>query len=292
MNATVIDAAWLDAHPLPGQGDVVDKNSRGRILVAGGAHFVPGALRLTGEAALRAGAGKLQLATVEAVANALGVLVPEAAMIALPADSQGEIAAEAAALLENAFACSDAVVFGPGTSKGDRTTELVRRIFSSATAKAAVLLDAAAICCATELAGLIAAYPGEVVMTPHYGECAQLTGLSIDEIRDDAENMAARIAREFNAVIVLKAARTVIAGPDGTALSYESDCVGLATSGSGDVLAGVVGGLLARGAPAIEAAGWGVWLHAEAGKLCSQRIGTTGFLARDLLPLIPGLHNR
>src|SRR6187549_84480 len=103
-----LDRSWLQRHPLPSPAPGGDKNARGRVLVVGGAEFVPGALRLTGEAALRAGAGKLQLATVRAAAMALAVHVPEAAMIALPADEDGEIGVEAAGLLAERLDSCDA----------------------------------------------------------------------------------------------------------------------------------------------------------------------------------------
>src|SRR3546814_9994645 len=110
MNPRSIDRDWLAANPLPTPNDGHDKNSRGRVLVVGGAEFVPGTLRLTGEAALRAGAGKLQMATVRSAAMSLGVLVPEAAMIALPSDEDGAIAAEAAAILMERVKHGDALL--------------------------------------------------------------------------------------------------------------------------------------------------------------------------------------
>ena len=108
---------WLADHPLPLHGEGTDKNSRGRVLLAGGARFVPGALRLTGEAALRAGAGKLQMATVADVAMHVGVLVPEAAMIALPTGDDGEIGGDAVPVIEQALENCDAFILGPGMSE-------------------------------------------------------------------------------------------------------------------------------------------------------------------------------
>jgi hydroxyethylthiazole kinase-like uncharacterized protein yjeF len=284
-----IDLAWRRSHPLPVHANETDKNSRGRVLVVGGAEFVPGALRLTGEAALRTGAGKLQMATVRAAAMSLGVLVPEAAMIALPADDDGEIALEAADVLAASIARCDTLILGPGMSVQDHTEALVRRMLDTATVDLTVVLDAAAIACAGGLVADIARHRGRIVMTPHHGEMAALTGIDADRIAADPVRIACDTARRFGAVIVLKAGETIVAPPDAAPLQYASDCTGLATGGSGDVLAGVIGGLLAQGADPVVAAAWGVWLHGEAGRAAADAIGPIGFLARDLAPLIPGL---
>lgn len=289
MKATPIDADWLAANPLPLPDGDMDKNARGRVLVAGGAEFVPGALRLTGEAALRAGAGKLQMATVRAAAMALAVLVPEAAMIALPADDDGEIAAEAAALLQERVQRCDTLILGPGMSISDRTAQLVGDLLAVPQPGRTILLDAAALTCARDLAPVIARHEGRVILTPHHGEMALLAGIGVEAVAADPAAVAQDIARRFNAVILLKAADSIIADPDGAILVHTGGCIGLATSGSGDVLAGIVGGLAARGATPLAACGWATWIHGQAGAHLSREFGAVGFLARELLPLIPGL---
>lgn len=284
-----IEPAWLTHHPLPVHDAGTDKNSRGRVLLVGGAEFVPGALRLTGEAALRAGAGKLQMATVSAAATALGVLVPEAAMIALPADAEGEIAPAATDRLLHLLDHCDTLVAGPGMGVTRRTAELVAGLLARPRDGLTVLLDAGAISCAGDLADVIRAHRGRVVMTPHHGEMAALLEREIEQVAADPVAAARQAATRFGATIVLKADRTVIASHDGGLLRYGSDCVGLATGGSGDVLAGIISGLLARGASPSVASGWGVWLHGEAGRECAQSLGPIGFLARDLVGHIPRL---
>lgn len=287
MTPTALDAAWLRAHPLPTIDSDSDKNSRGRVLVVGGAEFVPGALRLTGEAALRAGAGKLQMATVRSAAMSLGVLVPEAAMIALPAQDDGEIAAGAAGLLTSQLARCDALVLGPGMNISAQTDEFVAAILATTGPEVSIVLDAAALTSGRELGSLIADHDGDVILTPHHGEMAILTGLSAEAIAHDPAAIALRVASDFRASVILKGDRSVIAGPDGTCLLHEGGCVGLATGGSGDVLAGIVGGLAARGSDPMRAAAWGSWVHGRAGRMLAQTVGSIGFLARELLPLIP-----
>ena len=282
-----LDLNWIRANPLPEVGAVRDKDSR--VLVIGGAEFVPGALRLTGEAALRAGAGKLQMATVRSAAMALAVLVPEAAMIALPADDEGEIALEAAELLKERLPRCDTLIVGPGMSAGDQTAELVAALLRTPIPEQTIILDAAALTCAKKLQKMISAHEGHVIMTPHHREMSFLTGLDIDEIESDPFSAAQRVARDFRAVVVLKSARTVLASPDGKALIFEGGSIGLATGGSGDVLAGLIGGMAARGADAWRAAAWGVFTHGAAGAKLSASMGAIGFLARELLPGIPSI---
>lgn len=287
MTDRLIDEAWLAAYPLPGFDSVTDKNGRGRVLVVGGAEFVPGALRLTGEAALRAGAGKLQMATVASAAMSLGVLVPEAAMIALPADKDGEIAAEGADVLLERIERCDALILGPGMSVGERTDLLVAKLLAAPDAARTIILDAAALTSARYHAELIAQHEGRVVLTPHYGEMAHLAGKDIEAIAAHPGEIAAEIARQFGAVILLKSRDSILASPDGTLLHHKGGCIGLATGGSGDVLAGIIGGLAARGASPVAAAGWGSWVHGRAGETLARKVGKVGFLARELLTAVP-----
>ena len=284
-----LDAAWRSAHPLPEHQSGVDKNARGRVLLVGGSKFVPGALSLTGEAVLRSGAGKLQIATVDAAAMHLGVLVPEAAMIGLPTDDDGEIAPGAVDVLIDPGGYCDCLLIGPGMVSKQAAAALVEGLFAVLKPEQVAVLDAAAISCSCDLQTIIAGREGRVVMTPHHGEMAGLSGIPADDIAADPVGSALSVARRFNAIIVLKSGDTVIASPDGRALLYTNDCVGLATGGSGDVLAGIMAGLTAQGLDPFAAAAWAVWLHGEAGQRASARIGPIGFLARDLPSEVPGL---
>ncbi|MET0360794.1 MAG: ADP/ATP-dependent (S)-NAD(P)H-hydrate dehydratase, partial [Sphingobium sp.] len=124
---------------------------------------------------------------------------------------------------------------------------------------------------------------------PHHGEMAHLAGVDAEAVSDEPERFAIETAEKFNAVILLKSSRSLLAGPGGTLLRYTGGCSGLATGGSGDVLAGIIGGLAARGADPLDAAAWGCWLHGHAGEILAQTVGPVGFLAREISPLIPGL---
>jgi ADP-dependent NAD(P)H-hydrate dehydratase len=124
---------------------------------------------------------------------------------------------------------------------------------------------------------------------PHYGEMAQLCACERQEVARDPAGIASRVARERNVVVALKGATTHIANPTGDLWVYRGGSIGLGTSGSGDVLAGVIAGLVAQGAAADQAAVWGVVLHGEAGRVLSARIGKLGFLAREIADEIPKL---
>ncbi|MFS2108686.1 NAD(P)H-hydrate dehydratase [Sphingomonas sp. Sphisp140] len=285
-----IDADWLTRHPLPAVEDDTNKNARGRVLAAGGSTMVPGALRLTGEAALRAGAGKVQLATVDPAALLLGMAMPEAAVFGLPANEEGELAADAGGGLAKLLGRFDSLVLGPGMGEGSAAAPILRRVLASDEAAVPMVIDAAAIAGARGCAEGIRSR-GKVVLTPHPGEMAALMECDDAEVRDRPTALATRAAERFGAVVVLKQAETWIAAPGEEALHYRGGGPGLATAGSGDVLAGILGGLLARGTAPSVAAGWAVWLHGEAGRSLARR-GSTGFLAREIAGQVPALMER
>lgn len=287
--ATPLDAAWRAANPLPVHGEGTDKNSRGRVLAVGGSRHVPGAILLTGEAALRAGAGKLQMGAGTSFAVPLGIALPEAGVVALPEDAEGELAADPPDALCAAAKRCDALVLGPGIGDKDAAARLVRLAATCARDELSLVLDALAVSCAGPLCDAVRAHAGRAVLTPHHGEMAALTGRDEAEIRADPAGVASEVAGRFEAVVVLKDTETVIACPDGALLHYPGGGIGLATGGSGDVLAGLVAGLLSRGASPATAAGWAVWLHGEAGRVLAARHGPVGLMARELLPAIPAL---
>lgn len=282
-----IDAGFLRSMPLPRHGADADKDERGRILVVGGSRAVPGALLLSGVAALRAGAGKLQLATVASAAVQIGVAVPEALVMALAETEEGDIAGAALDGIAPRLCRCDALLVGPGMLDEEAATAITRAALAAA--GPSFVLDAGALCNLRGETALLRRHAGRVVITPHAGEMARMMGLEAEAIAADPAAVARRAAAELGAVVALKGGCTVIAAPDGRAWQYSRGQVGLATSGSGDTLAGVIAGLLARGAAPHEAAIWGVYLHGEAGNRLSRTLGPVGFLARELLAEIPAL---
>jgi hydroxyethylthiazole kinase-like uncharacterized protein yjeF len=281
-----LDRNWLGAHPLPMPGADTDKNTRGRVLVAGGSKTVPGGVLLTGEAAFRAGAGKVQLASVGMAAVGLGLRLPEAAVFDLPSDAKGELASGAGIALVDLIHDGDALAAGPGMAPAAGTTEIMKALLANPSNDGSLLLDAAMIPEARQFEKNVEPWAGRRVLTPHRGEMAALMECTEEAVSPELAQYA---ARRFGATIVLKGPETWIAGADGSMLYYEGGGPGLAVSGSGDVLAGIIVALLARGADPQQAAGWGVWAHGQAGRCLASKVGTLGFLASELLPFIPRL---
>jgi ADP-dependent NAD(P)H-hydrate dehydratase len=283
---TAIDPSWLRAHPLPVPAADDDKSQRGTVQVVGGCTEVPGAVLLAGEAALRAGAGKLRLATVRSAALHLALAMPEALVVALEEGEGGSIGPGAVEVLVPRLAPCAAVLIGPGMAS-DGARALVDAILGGMDPGAGLVLDAGALSGLAENPGPLRRHAGHSVITPHAGEMASLLGIPKEEVSADPLAAARRAAELLGTVVAMKGSQTWVVGPGGEALSCTHGIVGLATSGSGDTLAGIVTGLLARGADPVQATAWGVWLHAEAGHRLSRRIGPLGFLARELLAEIP-----
>lgn len=276
----------LRGWPLPEPSEDGDKHERGTVVVVGGATSTPGAVLLTGLAALRVGAGRLSVATVDATAVALGVALPEAAVLALPVGPGGSLDAACSAQVVSACARAAAVVLGPGLSGEKEARALLEAVLPELPDTTSVVLDAVAL---TALAGspaLVAPLAGRLVMTPNAGELAALDGADrkADPKAEDPRTRVHAVADGYGAVV---ASRGWVAAPGGSCWRNEAGGVGLGTSGSGDVLAGAVGGLLARGADPTQAAVWGQYAHAAAGDRLTARLGRTGFLARELLDELP-----
>ena len=276
----------LDQWPIPAPSSDDDKDARGRVLVVGGQVSIPGAVVLAGIAALRAGAGKLQIATCRSIAPLIGIAVPEALSLGLDETPDGTIAPRSTNALDDLISSADAIVIGPGTKGSDDERLFVTRILS-APPRIPIVLDAGALYALVDNPALLRPCGGNSVITPHAKEMAGILGIDVGEVRDDPATIALMAAQTMNTVVVLKGSETFIATPDSELYCYDSGDVGLATSGSGDTLAGVVAGLLARGCDPIRAALWSVFLHGSAGNRLAKRIGRVGYLARELLDEIP-----
>ncbi|MEH0109389.1 ADP/ATP-dependent (S)-NAD(P)H-hydrate dehydratase [Tersicoccus sp. MR15.9] len=260
----------LRRHPLPTASG--GKRQRGSVLVVGGSRRTPGAAALTGLAALRVGAGRLTLAMAESVSPAVAVSFPEAGVVGLPEDADGSPLGDCAdtLLAEDA----DAIVIGPGLTDIDQTTALLQGLLPRLSADTTVALDAFALGALANHPELAKPVAGRLLLTPNSTEVELLLGQAP---KDDATG-ARDTARRFDAVVCCGG---VVAGPDGLVEVREGG-PGLGTSGSGDVLVGAAGGLLARGASPQTAGMWATWLHNAAGERIARQAGPIGFLAREL----------
>jgi hydroxyethylthiazole kinase-like uncharacterized protein yjeF len=275
--------AALDAHPLPPVVDG-DKETKGRILVIAGSREVPGAALLTATAAMRSGAGKLKIATGESVASGIGVAMPEAMVVALPEEGEGTLAFAAADEIARLASEADAVIAGPGLKESESCKRIADALLAS---DARIALDAALLRCLEPLPDH--QHAPEPILLPHAGELASLLDCDEKRIEHEPVECGHRAAELYRSIVLVKGVASHVVTPGGDFWTYEGGAPGLGVSGSGDVLAGIVGGLLARGAEPLNALLWSVWLHGEAGAALAKKVGPIGFLAREIADEIPAL---
>ncbi len=286
-SAIEIDARLLREWPLPEPGTFADREERGSLLVIAGSREMPGAASLAAIAALRAGAGRLTVATVTSMASGFALSHPEVRIVALPETDGGGFAPDGLAKIESLLGQVDAVLVGPGLMESSATRAFTRRVVKRTT-RAAIVLDALAM----DLILDVRRFEQPLLLAPHAGEMAHLIGVPKEQIVAEPERYARQAALRWNAVVVLKGASTFVATPDGGCWCHVSTHVGLATSGSGDALAGIIAGLATRGAPLAQAAAWGVALHSRAGRALAERVGPIGYLASELAAEVPRLMQR
>jgi ADP-dependent NAD(P)H-hydrate dehydratase len=257
------------------------KKARGQVIVVGGAARTPGGVALAGLAALRVGAGRVQLAVAASAAPAIAAAFPEAGVIPLPHTDKGTIlGAAAAAVCGEAVGSADAVLIGPGLDDADEATALLQGLLPRLDDEAALVLDAYTLGVLPEFRDALPERHVRPVLTPNGEELSRLLGRDCDPVQEDV----ADAARQYSSCVT---AQGMIADADGQDWRVPSGHPGLATAGSGDVLAGLVVGLLARGAEPAQAACWGTYLHSMAGERLASAVGGLGFLARELVDQVP-----
>jgi hydroxyethylthiazole kinase-like uncharacterized protein yjeF len=278
----LITPMLLRAWPLPEPTGT--KYSRGQAVVVGGARRTPGAAMLAGRAALRMGAGRLSLAVAETVAPHVAVAVPESGVTGLPETSTRSVSGvDAGWLLERELARADALLVGPGLDDAEGTVRLLEELLPLVAEGRPVVLDAYGATVLPQLdRAVLDRMSGRLVLTPNTGELGIIVG-SEDLHDDDIPAAASEVVQRYGAVVACSGR---IVSADGVWLVATGD-TGLGTSGSGDVLAGAVAGLLSRGAPREQALVWGAYTHAAAGDVLASTFGRVGYLAGDLLPELP-----
>jgi ADP-dependent NAD(P)H-hydrate dehydratase len=288
MNIQKIDANYLLANPLPKHDMGGDKHSRGRVLVIAGSVEVPGAALLAGLGAMQAGAGVLQIATCKSNAAHLAMAMPEAMIVGCRETSTGEIDPGNSTRLVDLATEADAVLLGPGLIEESPVAELRSELLGRA-AKPVFILDASAFTSIRNEGGIVPTHHRRIIVTPHSGEMAKFLRLDKKEIEADPLTAAQAGAAMLDVVVAMKGPRTYVVPPQGKALCCDHGPIALGTSGSGDVLAGIMAGLAARGATPLLATAWAVYLHAEAGRRWVERNGPLGLLARQIPSEIPSL---
>jgi hydroxyethylthiazole kinase-like uncharacterized protein yjeF len=266
-----------------------DKETKGRILVIAGSRQIAGAALLTATAAMRAGAGKLRMVTVEDVAIPTALAMPEAMVIGLAEARDGGFTRGAVRQIREQADGVDVVVAGPGMAEARTGPAIAETLLGSS---ANIVLDAALLHSLKHADQSSRGSRECPILLPHSGELTSLLDCEEKEIDRDPVGSGLRAAKLYGANVLVKGVTSHVVTPDGRAWTYKGGAPGLGVSGSGDALAGIVGGLLARGADSLTALLWAVLLHGEAGELLTCKVGPIGFLAREIADEIPSLLRR
>jgi ADP-dependent NAD(P)H-hydrate dehydratase / NAD(P)H-hydrate epimerase len=268
-----------------------NKGSYGHVLVVGGSLGKAGAAAMAGFAALRAGAGLSTVATPKSVVATVAGFHPEVMTEALPETDEGTISRRALESIAPTLTERKTVVaIGPGISRNRETEELVRALVKPGVVPedAVLVLDADALNAFEGAADGLNGHGRSIVITPHPGEMARLTGLTIAKIQANRLEVARRFAREHEVIVVLKGHRTLVAAPDGTVWVNPTGNPGMATGGTGDVLTGMIAGLIAQHPQRVlEATALAVYLHGLAGDLAAEVVGENSLVATDLVRFLP-----
>ena len=288
---------WV-ASQLPPRPLDSHKGTYGHLLVVAGSRNYVGAACLVARAAHRTGAGLVTLATPNSVYPVVASQLTETIHLPLPEDGEGRVHPDAAYIVREVLPRYDAMVVGSGMGQSQGVAQFMERLLlAEDKLNLPVLADADGLNCLARLGSWWRRSSGPLVLTPHPGEMATLTGLSTAEVQRDRVGVARKWATQWHATVVLKGAFTAIAEPAGNAAGERNESLvrlspfanpGLASGGTGDVLTGIVGSLLAQGMDPFDAAGCGVYLHGRAAELVTTERGVVGLLASEVADALPG----
>jgi len=272
---------------LPGRPLQANKGSFGRVLVVAGSINYIGAAYLACNGALRAGAGLVTLATAAGLQPILASKLTETTYLPLPESSPGIVSPKAIELVHRELGQYDVLLVGCGLGQSQPSVEFVKSLLFSLKKEPRLVLDADALNTLSKTDGWWQQLIDDAILTPHPGEMARLVGMSVAEVQSDRLGITEKMAHEWQKTFVLKGAYTIIANPKGQIKICPIANPGLASAGTGDVLTGVIAGLVAQGMNLFDAAACGVYLHGKAGEMVGERLGDAGMIASDLLPALP-----
>ena len=273
---------------LPKRPLSANKGTFGRVLVVAGSTNYVGAAYLACSGAMRVGAGRVTLAIASSLQPILASKLTEVTYLPLPETSPGNISDEAANLIHQELKHYDVLLIGCGLGQAPPAIRFVKSILlGRKKVLLPLVLDADALNTLAKVRNWWQKLPDNAILTPHPGEMARLMGVSVEEVLSDRIQLTRKTAQEWHKTVVLKGAYTVVATPEGQCYISPFANPGLASAGTGDVLSGVIAGLIAQGLSVSEAAADGVYLHGKAGDQVRDRLGDTGMVATDLLPELP-----
>jgi len=270
---------------VPARPGDAHKGRFGHLLVLAGSPGFTGAAALACEAALRSGTGLVTLGVPEPLAHIMEIKTVEAMTLALPATADGTFAESARPEIDSFLSRATALALGPGISTNTETEALVKDLVRAV--EVPQVIDADGLNCLSADRDALRSLPVKTVLTPHPGEMSRLTGISTADIQSDRVGVARDSAAEWGVIVVLKGHQTVIAAPDGWVARCPTGNSGMATGGTGDVLTGLIGGLLAQGSAPWDAARLGVYLHGLSGDLAAEALTPRAMIAGDMLRYLP-----
>lgn len=265
--------------------DDSNKGTLGSLLCICGSYGMAGAAIMAGKAALRCGIGLLKIAIPKSIYPVCATNILESVYYPLEETSNGVISSKNTDFLLEMCEKSSAVVIGCGLSVCDDTKNLVQSVITNC--EKPLVIDADALNCICNKLEILKNLKVPAIITPHPGEMARLLHSTPKTVNSNRENTAIDFAKKFGVVTVLKGAGTIIASPDGEVYINHTGNSGMATGGSGDVLSGIIGSLLAQGASPINAAAAGVFLHGTIGDLAAEKLGKISMLPTDMIDMIP-----
>lgn len=265
--------------------DDSNKGTLGSLLCICGSYGMAGAAIMAGKAALRCGIGLLKIAVPKSIYPVCATNILESVYYPLEETSNGVISSKNTDFLLEMCEKSSAVVIGCGLSVCDDTKNLVQSVITNC--EKPLVIDADALNCICNKPEILKNLKAPAIITPHPGEMARLLHSTPKAVNSNRENTAIDFTKKFGVVTVLKGAGTIIASPDGEVYINHTGNSGMATGGSGDVLSGIIGSLLAQGAAPINAAAAGVFLHGTIGDLAAEKLGKISMLPTDMIDMIP-----
>ena len=287
IDTELVTPQWVSQR-LPSRPQDAHKGTFGRLLIVAGSQNYVGAAALAAEAAYRVGTGLVTIAAPYSIYPILAASVAEATHLPLPEVEPGRLSPEGVSIVEDELKQCDALVVGCGMGQYPEARAFLERLLLQDQAvKLPVIIDADGLNNLARIGDWWKRLEWPAVLTPHPGEMGRLTGSSTSEVQGDRLDTARSWSAKWEQVVVLKGAHSIVAAPRGPVRISPFANPALASAGTGDVLAGVIGGLLAQGVPPSDAAACGVYLHGAAGEAVREQIGDAGLLARDLLGWLP-----
>ena len=289
LNQLQIDINIIDSltvgNIIPKRFDNSNKGNYGKVMIVSGSNGMTGSGCLCARASLRTGSGLAYLGVPSSLASIYGEAVQEPILIPLDDDDSGYLSKNCKAKILENLKKVDTIVAGPGLSVNSEIEDIINSIIINT--EVPLVLDADALNAIAENTDILKELKAETVITPHPGEMARLTGMTVEEVQADRIKTACDFTKKWNVITVLKGSRTIVALPDGTIFINTNGNAGMSTAGMGDILSGIIASLIGQGVKPSDAAIAGVYIHGAAGDAVAAKMGMHGMIASDVVEMLP-----